>query len=83
LIGFLAFGFSLRWLLSGVEILDGVSAIKDDYEKTKTKLDGESITGLIVKMMAYYRNKSTIRKLSWLSRIVGVYFIVSGNECSK
>jgi hypothetical protein len=78
-IGFLAFGLSLRWLVSSAEILDGVSDSKNDYEKMKLKLDDENITALIVKMMAYYRdNKSTIHKLSWLSRIAGVCFIISG-----
>ena len=78
IIGLLAFGISLRWLLSSVEVLDGITDIKNDYEE-KTKSDDENTTGLIVKMMAHYRdNKSTIHRLSLLSRIAGVCFLASG-----
>ena len=78
-IGFLVFGVSLRWLISSVEILDGVSEIKDDYDKKKAELNDEATTGLIVKMMAYYRdNKNMIHGLSLLSRIAGICFIASG-----
>ena len=78
-VGFLAFGVSLRWLISSVEILDGVSEIRDDFEKEKIRQDDESVTGLIVKMMAYYRdNKSTIQRLALLSRVAGICFIVNG-----
>jgi hypothetical protein len=79
LIGFLAFGISIRWLLSSVEILDGATDIKDDYEKSKTKLDDENATSLVVKMMAYYRdNRSTIQRLTLLSKIAGICFFVNG-----
>jgi hypothetical protein len=79
LVGFIAAGVSLRWLLSSVEILDEVSEIRDDYEREKAKPDDESIAGLVVKMMAYYRdNKSTLQRLSLLSRVAGICFIVNG-----
>jgi len=79
LLGFLAFGVSLRWLITSAEILDGVTDIKDDYERKKTNLVDENLTGLIVRMMAYYReNKSTIQKLTLVSKIAGVCFFING-----
>jgi len=80
LIGFFAFGISLRWLLSGTEILDGVTDIRDDYKKKMAELDDENIASLIVKMMAYYRdNRPIIKKLSLLSKIAGICFFVNGS----
>lgn len=39
----------------------------------------ENLTGLIVGMMAYYReNKSTIQKLTLVSKIAGVCFFING-----
>jgi len=79
ILGFLAFGISLRWLLSSTEILDGATDIKDDYEKKKANLTDEDLTGLIVQMTAYYReNKQTIKKMMVVSKIAGVCFLISG-----
>jgi len=79
ILGFLAFGVSLRWLISSTEILDGATDIKDDYEKKKANLADEDLTGLIVQMMAYYRrNKPTIKKMMVVSKIAGVCFLIGG-----
>ena len=78
-LGFLASVISLRWLISSAEILDGATDMKDDYEKKKAGLDDEGLTGLIVKMMTYYRkNKPTIKTMMLISRIAGVCFLISG-----
>ncbi len=78
-LGFLASAISLRWLISSAEILDCATDMKDDYEKRKAGLDDEGLTGLIVKMMAYYReNKPTIKTMMLISRIAGVCFLISG-----
>jgi hypothetical protein len=54
--------------------------MKDDYTaKKKTGIDNESLTGLIVKMTAQYReNKPTIKVMMLISRIAGVCFLISG-----
>jgi len=79
ILGFLASVISLRWIISSAETLDGADEIKDDYEKKKASLDEEGLTGLIVKMIANYReNKPTIKKMMLISRIAGVCFLISG-----
>jgi hypothetical protein len=77
-LGFLAFVFSIKWLISSVEMFEVSTKLKEDYAKNKT-LDEEAQTGLIIKMMSYYRkNKSTIKKMMWVSRIAGFCFLISG-----
>jgi hypothetical protein len=77
-IGFLASVFSIKWLISSAEMFEVSDELKEGYKKTTT-LDEEAQTGLIVKMMAYYReNKSTIKKMMWVSQIAGFCFLISG-----
>lgn len=79
ILGFLAFGLSLRWLLTSIEILDGVQGIKEEYEEKETSLESDDVTGLIISAMAYYREKRTIiLKLVTASKIAGICFIVNG-----
>jgi hypothetical protein len=79
-LGFLSTAISMRWVVSSAELLDSATDMKDDYtEKKKTGLDDESLTGLIVKMTAHYReNKPTIKTMMLISRIAGVCFLISG-----
>jgi len=79
ILGFLAFGLSLRWLLTSVEILDGVQSIKDEYEKKEADLVSDDVIGLIIQAMAYYREKrTTMLKLVTASKIAGICFFVNG-----
>lgn len=78
IIGFLAFAFSIKWLVSSVEMFETSIELKEDYTKNKT-VDEEAQTGLVVKIMAYYReNKPTIKKMMLISRIAGACFLISG-----
>lgn len=78
-VGVLAFGIGIRWLLASAEILDGVTDIQDDYDKQKVKINDDTMTHLIVRMTSHYReNKVTIKYLSLFSKIAGVCFLVSG-----
>jgi hypothetical protein len=77
-IGVLASVFSIKWLISSAEMFEVSDELKEDYTKNKTS-DEEAQTSLIVKMMAYYReNKSTIKKMIWVSQIAGFCFLISG-----
>ncbi len=78
-IGFLAFPFAIKWLLSGVEIMDGIDDIKEEYSKVKNAENGEVLTALIVRMMAQYRaKKPTISKLILLCKVAAICFITNG-----
>jgi hypothetical protein len=77
-IGGLAFVFSIKWLISSAELFEVSDELKEDYSKNKT-LDEEAQTGLIVKMLSYYReNKPTFKKMMLVSQIAGVCFLISG-----
>lgn len=79
ILGFLAFGLSLRWLLTSAEILDGVQDIKEEYEGKGASLGSDDVTGFIIKAMAYYREKrTTVLKLVTASKVAGICFIVNG-----
>jgi len=78
IIGFLAFVVSIKWLVSSVEMFEISTELKEDYAKSKA-LDEEAQTGLVIKIMAYYReNKPTIKKMMLVSRFAGVCFLISG-----
>ena len=78
-LGFVVAAISIRWLVSSAELLGGAADLKEEYSEKKAGLDDEGLTGLIVKMLAQYReNKSTIRAMMMVSRIAGVCFIISG-----
>lgn len=76
-VGFAAAGVAIRWLIASAELLDGVSDLKDDYNKANT--NDESTTGLLVKMTSHYRqNRPTIKTMMNISRIAGLCFLVAG-----
>jgi hypothetical protein len=78
-LGFVVAAISIRWLVSSAELLEGATDMKDEYAKKKVGLDEEGLTGMIVKMMAQYReNKPTIKAMMLVSRIAGVCFLISG-----
>ena len=72
-------GLAIRWLISSAELLEGVTDLKDEYNKNKTTQDDEQTVNLLVKMTSHYRqNKPTIKTMMTLSRIAGACFLVSG-----
>ena len=78
-LGFLATVISMKWLVSSAELLESVTDMKDDYSKKKTGLDEENLTGLIINMIANYReNKPIIKAMMLISKIAGVCFLISG-----
>jgi len=79
IIGFIAFGISLRWLISSSEILNEADDIKDNYEEKRENVTNEVLTGLILQMTSYYRqNKAKIKKLQVVSGVGGICFLISG-----
>jgi hypothetical protein len=79
-LGAIAFVVAIRWLISSAQIIDVTSKLNDSLKKQKKNktLDDEALTGLIVKMMAAYReNKPTLQLMITISRVAGVLFAVS------
>jgi hypothetical protein len=80
ILGALAFLVAIRWLISSSQITDVSSKLLRslaEHKRNKT-LDDEALTGLIVKMMAAYReNKPTLKLMMTISRIAGTCFAVA------
>ena len=70
---------AIRWLVSSAELLDGLSEIKEDYNKNKASLDDENSVSLVVKLTSHYReNKPIIKTMITISKIAGLCFVIVG-----
>ena len=80
ILGFVAFILATRWLISSAKITDVTSkltTILSKHKKNKT-LNDETLTGLIVKMTATYReNKPTLKLMATISKIAGVCLAIA------
>lgn len=78
-VAILAAGFF--WLITAAEIMHGVSALKTAYEKAGGSGDDETITVLMIEMMAYYRsNMSAVSKMAVLGKVSGVLALYFGAQ---
>ena len=70
---------AIRWLICSAELLDGLTDLKEDYNKNKASLNDENTVSLVVKLTSHYReNKPTIKTMMAISKIAGACFLVSG-----
>ncbi|MDD1747866.1 MAG: hypothetical protein LUQ16_08900 [Methanomassiliicoccales archaeon] len=77
-LGAMAIGAGFYWIIEIAEIIDGVDDLRTAYEGLDDG-DQDHLTGLSIKMMAYYRsNKSTISRMIMLGRIGGGIFLILG-----
>jgi uncharacterized membrane protein len=79
LVGVAAAVLGLRWIRSTVRIFRGVNELRREYRATKKPVSGETLTGLIVRMMAQYReNKMTIRAMTVICALGGLVYLALG-----
>lgn len=78
ILGLVGAGLSLKWLITSVEIMSDTEDIKTQYDQESKQLDNQAATSLIVRAMAYYREKkTTIQRLGLFSRLGGLCFLTS------
>ncbi len=78
-IGGFVFLLGLYWIISSVEILDGITDITEQNKNFKEKITDDYFTRLIIRMMAQYRsNKTIIHRMMFIGRIGGYMFIIAG-----
>ena len=78
IIGFGLAGVGFFWILPSASLLDFVTDIQFKYFNKKTD-NNEKITGLIIKMISYYREESNnIKKMIIISRLGGTFFLLNG-----
>ena len=76
--GAIAF-LGLRWILSSVKVMRGVTAIRREYRALEEPVSGEALTGLIVRMMAQYReNRPAVRLMTIICTLGGTLFLALG-----
>ncbi|HVP25066.1 MAG TPA: hypothetical protein VMS81_03715 [Methanomicrobiales archaeon] len=79
LLGWAAVVIGFRWILSSARILKGVTGIRREYRELGTPVSDEAVTGLIVRMMAHYReNWKTIWRMNLIAILGGTIFLVLG-----
>lgn len=82
ILGALAFAIAVRWLVSTAELIDIQDELKTDLRSYKEKqtLDDETLTGLIMKMTAAYReNKPNLKRMITISKVASVLFAVGAS----
>ena len=79
LLGWAAAVVGLRWIVSTVEIFEGVTEIRGEYQEIEEPVSDEVITGLIVRMMAHYReNWKAIWRMNLICTLGGAVFLTLG-----
>ncbi len=79
LVGVAAAVLGLRWILSTTKIFRGVNEVRKEYRAAEKPVPGETLTRLIVRMMAHYReNKMTIRAMTVICAIGGLIYLALG-----
>ena len=82
-IAMICFGFGINWLLSTLKIFEGLGSIREILSSEGTVLSDDRITCLIVRMLAYYRDKRrTIRTKILVNILGGVCFLLVGIAAS-
>ena len=76
--GAIAF-LGLRWIVSSAEVMSGVTDIQEEFRALEEPVSGEILTGLIVRMMAQYReHRKAIRLMTLVCTLGGALFLALG-----
>ena len=79
LVGGAAFVLGLRWISSTAKILRGVNGVRKEYRAAEKPVAGETLTDLIVRMLAHYReNKTIIRAMTVICALGGLVYLALG-----
>jgi len=69
----------LRWILASVQIFSGIKQLRDEYSGLEDPVSDETITGLIIRMISYYReNRETIQTMIIAGIFCGFYILILG-----
>jgi hypothetical protein len=79
LLGWAAAVVGLRWIISTAGIFRGVNKIRREFRAMEGPVSNETITSLIIRMMAHYReNWKAIWRMNLISTLGGSIFLVLG-----
>jgi hypothetical protein len=78
-ISMICFGLGLSWLISSVEIMDGIDDIRTEIKGRTSPISDEILISGIVRMIAHYReHKKTIRTMILVCTLGGFCFLALG-----
>ena len=72
------FSFAINWITRSAELMDEHDDITTEFQEImeNRRDDDEAITSIIIKNLAFYREKSNkIEQLKWGSRITGTFLL--------
>jgi hypothetical protein len=73
------FGLGISWITVTIRVFEGVESIRDMLSAHGEEITDEEITGLIVRMLALYRDeREAIRKMILISAGGGICFLFLG-----
>jgi hypothetical protein len=79
LVGWAAAAVGIRWILSSAKILKGVTKIRREHRAMEGPVSPEALTGLILRMMAHYReNWKAIWRMNLICTLGGTVFLALG-----
>jgi hypothetical protein len=69
----------IRWIMSSVKILKGISPLRREYRAAMKPVPDEILTDLIIRLVSHYRdNGKTIRRMIVICALGGGIYIVLG-----
>jgi hypothetical protein len=74
-----SFGLGIAWIISSVEIFEGIQGISTEFKNLQGPVSDETLTSGIIRMMSHYReNKKIIRTMILVCTLGGFCFLALG-----
>lgn len=68
---------SMRWILASVQVFTGIRKLRDEWKCREDPLPEETLTGMIIRMISYYReNRETIRTMIVTGIFCGFFLLM-------
>jgi hypothetical protein len=79
LLGGAAAVVGLQWILASVHIFSGIKQLRNEYRGLEEAISEETITGLIIRMISYYReNRETVQTMIIAGIFCGFFILILG-----
>jgi hypothetical protein len=69
----------IRWILASVQVFSGIKQLRDKWRCLEHPLPDETLTGMIIRMIGYYReNRETIQAMISTGVFCGFFLLMLG-----
>jgi hypothetical protein len=67
----------IRWILASVQVFSGIKQLRDEWRSLKDPIPDETLTGMIIRMISYYRgNRKTIQTMIVTGIFCGFFLLM-------